>query len=127
MLNQQLYRAAVNWDDIPATQIRPGVRRKVYSTDEVTLAWHELDVGMTVNPHRHNDFDQLVLILQGRCDYYVDGVAHPLAPGGILLVPRGAEHHIEPTEGPCINLDIFAPPRPDFTPSAWLPTPLEPH
>lgn len=121
-MNEFLYHAAVNWDDIPAIDIRPGVRRKVYSTDQVMLAWHELDVGMSLNPHVHDDFDQLVLILAGRCDYYVDGVPHPMAAGSILLVPAGAEHHIDPTEAPCINLDVFTPPRQDFLPAAWRPS-----
>lgn len=119
--NPLLYGIAVNWDDIPATVIRPGVSRKVYSTDEVMLAWHELAVGMTLNPHRHDDFDQLVLILQGRCDYYVDGVPHAMSAGSMLLVPRGAEHYVEPTEGPCVNVDVFSPPRPDFRDAVWLP------
>ncbi|MEU1887448.1 cupin domain-containing protein [Micromonospora sp. WMMD987] len=121
MLNPQLYGISVNWDDIPATDVRPGVRRKVYATDEVLFAWHELSVGMDLNPHHHDDFDQLVLILGGRCNYYVDGVPHPMGPGSLLLVPRGAEHYIEPTEGPCINVDVFAPPRADFLPHAWRP------
>ncbi|MBO4208322.1 cupin domain-containing protein [Micromonospora echinofusca] len=121
MLNPLLHAVAVNWDEIPATVIRPGVRRKVYSTDEVMLAWHELSVGMTLNPHRHDDFDQLVLILAGRCDYYVDGVAHDMTAGSMLLVPRGAEHYVDPTEGPCVNVDVFTPPRADFLPHAWRP------
>ncbi|MEU7981455.1 cupin domain-containing protein [Micromonospora sp. NPDC049081] len=121
MLNPQLYGISVNWDDIPATEVRPGVRRKVYATDEVLFAWHELAVGMDLNPHHHDDFDQLVLILGGRCNYYVDGVPHPMGAGSLLLVPRGAEHYIEPTEGPCINVDVFAPPRADFLPHAWRP------
>jgi quercetin dioxygenase-like cupin family protein len=76
---------------------------------------------MDLNPHHHDDFDQLVLILGGRCKYYVDGVPHEMGPGSMLLVPRGAEHYIEPTEGPCINVDVFTPPRADFLPHAWRP------
>lgn len=121
MFNERLYGVAVNWDDIPAHDVRPGVRRKVYSTDQVMMAWHELAVGMALNPHRHEDFDQLVLIHQGRCRYYVNGVPHELRPGSMLLVPKGAEHYIEPTEGPCINVDVFAPPRADFRDAVWLP------
>jgi len=120
-MNELLYRTAVNWDDIPAIEVRPGVRRKVYSTDQVMLAWHELAVGMTLNPHSHEDFDQLVLILAGRCRYYVDGVPHEMSAGSMLLVPAGSPHYIEPTEGPCVNVDVFSPPRLDFLGSAWHP------
>ncbi|MDQ1572760.1 MAG: hypothetical protein QOH44_319, partial [Actinomycetota bacterium] len=35
-------------------------------------------------------------------------------PRDVMLVPRGAEHYIEVTSGPCINIDIFVPPRSDY-------------
>lgn len=117
----KLFGVVVNWDDIPSTQIRPGVRRKVYSTDQVMLAHHELEVGMDLNPHSHDDFDQLVYIAAGRCNYYVDGQPNDMTAGSFLLVPRGSEHYVEPTEGPCINIDIFSPPRADFADAlGWL-------
>ncbi|MFF5261933.1 cupin domain-containing protein [Actinomadura viridis] len=115
--NPKLYGRVIGWDDIPETRLRAGVRRKVYATDEVMIAHHRLAVGMDLNPHSHEDFDQLVLITEGRCNYYVDGVANPMGPGDMLLVPRGAEHYIEPLEEPCVNIDIFVPPRADFAPS----------
>jgi quercetin dioxygenase-like cupin family protein len=115
--NPVLYGRVINWDDIPEETVRPGVRRKVYATDEVMIAWHSLDVGMDVNPHSHADFDQLVYIAEGLCDYHVAGTPHRMGPGSLMLVPAGAEHHIVPIEGPCINLDVFVPPRADFASS----------
>lgn len=112
--NPSLFGKVVNWDDIPQTTVRPGVRRRIYATDEVMIAHHELDLGMNLNPHTHQDFDQLVYIASGRCDYYIDGTAHDMTAGSFLLVPRGAEHYVEPTEAPCVNIDLFAPPRPDL-------------
>jgi quercetin dioxygenase-like cupin family protein len=114
--NPHLFRTVVNWDDLPVTQVRPGVKRRVYATDELMVAHHELEVGMTVNPHTHEHFDQLVYIAQGRANYYVDGTPHDLAAGSFLLVPRGSEHYVEPTEAPCVNIDYFVPPRADLMP-----------
>lgn len=114
MLSQALAGVVVNWDDVPEDVIRPGVRRRVYSTDEVMLCWHSLSVGMDLRPHHHDDFDQLALVLQGEANYYIEGVAHRMGPGSMLLVPKGAEHYIEPLTEPCINLDVFAPPRADY-------------
>lgn len=120
-LNPALFGRVVNWDDIPQQQLRPGVRRRVYSTDQVMLAHHELDLGMDLNPHSHEDFDQLVYIASGRCNYFVEGVPHDLTAGSFLLVPRGAEHYVQPTEAPCVNIDIFTPPRADFAPGLdWV-------
>lgn len=113
-LNEALFGKVVSWDRIPQQEIRPGVRRRIFATDDVMIAHHELDVGMDLNPHSHEDFDQLVYIAEGRCFYYVDGVANDMTPGSFLLVPRGAEHYVEPTEGPCVNIDIFVPPRADL-------------
>ena len=69
---------------------------------------------MDLRPHSHADFDQLALILEGEADYYVDDVPHRMTAGSMLLVPAGAEHYIKPLTEPCINLDVFAPPREDY-------------
>lgn len=120
-LNPSLFGRVVNWDDLPQREIRPGVRRRIFATDEVLIAHHELEVGMTLNPHSHEDFDQLVFIASGRCRYHVAGTPHEMGPGSFLLVPRGAEHYVEPTEGPCVNIDYFVPPRADLLAQVELP------
>jgi quercetin dioxygenase-like cupin family protein len=121
MRNEKLYRQVVSWDQIPAEAVRPGVSRRGYSTDEVMLMWNTVEREMELKPHSHEDFDQLVCIFEGRCNYYVDGEPHEMGPGSMMLVPAGAEHYIEPLEGSCENLDIFVPPRADYEGSlSWV-------
>jgi quercetin dioxygenase-like cupin family protein len=121
MRNEKLYRRVVSWDDIPAEEVRRGVSRRGYASDEVMLMWNVVEQGMELKPHSHEDFDQLVCIFEGRCNYYVDGVPHEMGPGSMMLVPAGAEHYIEPIESPCANLDVFVPPRADYEDSlAWV-------
>ena len=121
MRNGKLYRRVVNWEEIPEEDVRRGVRRRGYATDEVMLMWNVVEEGMETKPHSHADFDQLVCIFEGRCNYYVEGVPHEMGPGSMMLVPAGAEHYIEPLESPCANLDVFVPPREDYAPSlAWI-------
>lgn len=121
MRNEKLYRRVVTWDDIPEEEVRRGVRRRGYATDEVMLMWNVVEDGMELKPHSHEDFDQLVCIFEGTCNYYVDGVPHEMGPGSMMLVPAGAEHYIEPISSPCANLDIFVPPRADYEQSlAWI-------
>ena len=121
MRNEKLYRQVVNWDEIPEEDVRRGVRRRGYATDEVMLMWNTVERGMELKPHSHDDFDQLVCIFEGRCNYYVEGRAHEMGPGSMMLVPAGAEHYIEPLDENCENLDIFVPPRADYEPSlAWI-------
>jgi quercetin dioxygenase-like cupin family protein len=114
MRNASLYGKVLRWDDIPEESLRPGVRRRSYATDQCMLVMNALDPDMQLNPHAHDDFDQLVYIVSGRCNYYVDGIAREMTPGTLMLVPAGAPHYVEPLDGPCLNLDIFVPPREDL-------------
>lgn len=114
MRNSNLYGKVLRWDDLPEEALRPGVRRKSYATDECMLVMNTLDPDMRLNPHVHDEFDQLVYILGGRCNYYIDGVAREMTPGSLMLVPAGSPHYVEPLDGPCLNLDIFVPPRKDL-------------
>jgi quercetin dioxygenase-like cupin family protein len=112
--NEGLFETVINWADLPATQVRPGVRRRIYCTDSIMICHHELEVGMSLNPHTHEDFDQLVFIAAGRANYYINGTPHDMHAGSFVLVPPGHEHYVEPTEGPCVNIDYFVPPRRDL-------------
>ncbi len=49
--------------------------------------------GHTPGPHAHK-YEQLVFILQGECDFYVDGQPHHLKPGSVMTVPGGIERYI---------------------------------
>lgn len=114
MLNEKLYGRVLQWDDLPLEDVRPGVRRRSYTTDQVQLVLNICDQGMALNPHVHDDFDQLACIVAGRALYYIDGVPHKMGPGSLLLVPAGSSHYIEPLEPGVVNLDVFAPPRADL-------------
>ena len=113
MDNNKLYGRVVNWDDIPSESPRPGVARKAYATEALMLVRNVLEEGLEVRPHEH-DFDQLVHIVEGRCDFFIGDVPHALGPGDLLLVPAHAEHYADVTEGPCVNIDFFLPPRADY-------------
>jgi quercetin dioxygenase-like cupin family protein len=114
MGSQELYRKVVRWEDLPREEVRQGVSRSGYVTDDVMLVMNYVDVGMALNPHTHDDFDQLAYLVTGKANYFVDGVPHLLTASSMLLVPAGSPHYIEPLEGPCLNLDIFTPPREDL-------------
>jgi quercetin dioxygenase-like cupin family protein len=105
---------AVNWEDIPDEEVRPGVRRRGFGTRDVMLVMNECQPGMQVRPHSH-DFDQIAMIVSGNAIYHVGEIANNVGPGAIMHIPAGVEHYIEPTgTEPVMNLDIFAPAREDY-------------
>lgn len=113
-----LYRRPLNWADLPEEEVRQGVRRRAYATDDVMLVMNWVSPGLELNPHKHDDFDQLAVVLNGRAHYYIDDVAYEMSPGSMLLVPAGAQHYIRPFDeerDEVANLDIFVPPRADIS------------
>jgi quercetin dioxygenase-like cupin family protein len=105
---------AVNWEQIPDEEVRPGVRRRAFGTREVLLVMNECMPGMDVRPHSH-EFDQIAMIVSGTAVYHVGEVANDVGPGSIMHIPAGVEHWIEPTGSePVMNLDVFAPAREDY-------------
>lgn len=105
---------AINFDDIPAEDVRPGVRRRAFGDDGCLLVLNECEPGMDLNPHVH-DFVQIAMILKGRAIYQVGDVRNEMGPGSIVLIPPGVEHHIDPIGDETVhNLDVFAPARADL-------------
>ncbi|MEO5724375.1 MAG: cupin domain-containing protein [Ilumatobacteraceae bacterium] len=106
---------AANWAEIPVEQVRPGVSRQGFGTDEMILVMNRIETEIEVKPHFHADFDQIATIVSGHAIYHVGDVAHEVGPGSLLLIPAGVTHFIEPRgDEPIHNLDIFAPAREDY-------------
>ena len=82
--------------------MREKVMMKCFQGESVTIQYAKLSPG------------QVAMILQGECDFFVEGVAYPMSAGSIMSIPPMAEHYVL-VKGPqdVINLDIFYPKRPD--------------
>ncbi len=103
--------AVLNWNDCEWTIAREKMRYVTYQAQNMTATLTEVTPGHTPGPHAH-PYEQLVMILQGECDFYVDGKPYHLTPGCVLTVPEGVDHYIVATgSGPVLNLDIFTPRR----------------
>jgi quercetin dioxygenase-like cupin family protein len=106
---------ATKWEDIPDEFVRDGVRRRGFGNNGALLVLNELTPGMKVFPHVHEDFDQIATIISGTAVYTVNGVAHEVGPGSLILIPAGQPHFIQPTgTEKVLNLDVFGPARKDL-------------
>jgi quercetin dioxygenase-like cupin family protein len=122
---------ATRWADLPIERVRPGVQRCAIGTPGVTAVMNYIDPHMQPAPHRHDDFDQIAIIVSGEATYHVGDAANRVGPGSVLLIPAGVEHWIEPRGTERVeNLDLFAPARADYAHLlAWMsngPEPTEP-
>ncbi|MEU1980891.1 AraC family ligand binding domain-containing protein [Nocardia sp. NPDC019395] len=112
--SEHVYGKVVNFYDLEQEDVRPGVVRSGYATDEVMLVMNVLKKDMQLRPHVHEDFDQLAVVTRGEANYYIGDVAHHMVEGSVLLVPAGSYHYIEPLSDEVHNLDLFCPPRGDY-------------
>lgn len=72
---------------------------------------------MTVPPggqmpvaHYHRDWDETVYGLDGTVTFTVDGVPHPVGPGGSLFIPRGVVHGFDNSScAPARCLSVLTP------------------
>ena len=114
-----------NWNDCVWTDVREKMRVLAYQGENLTATLTEVSAGHTPGPHRHI-YEQLVLILQGECDFFIDGTPYHLMPGCLVDIPANIEHYIVAKgEVPVLNLDVFAPRRPEREESRRAQTPRE--
>ncbi|MCI2001259.1 MAG: cupin domain-containing protein [Clostridia bacterium] len=104
----------INWDELDWQPIREKMRKKCFNPAGCTIQIAEIEKGHTPGPHKHI-YEQVAYILQGECDFYVDGYPYHMTPGTIMAVPPMSEHYIVATsDETVINLDIFTPVRPEY-------------
>jgi mannose-6-phosphate isomerase-like protein (cupin superfamily) len=110
-----------NWNELPMQPLRPGIERVVFAQgaqDLVCCTIGRVENGHEVKPHTH-PHDQIALVVEGVCDYIVDGVPYRLTPGSWVTVPGGVEHyiHVYDSPVPCMQMDIFCQPRKEYNES----------
>ena len=103
-----------NLDRLKERPVRDGVRRKVFSGEGATLAWHTLDPGHGANPHSH-PHEQIVYMVSGRVRFAVGDEETILGPGDMIVIPPGVVHWAETiSEEPAVDLAIFSPKRDEY-------------
>jgi quercetin dioxygenase-like cupin family protein len=110
-LGSTLYR----WEDLPKTEMKPGLHRRFISTDRLMVAHIYLDKGSTVPLHEHEN-EQVTYILEGVLRFWLgkdQAEVVDVHAGEVLHIPSGVPHKAEALEQ-TVDVDIFCPPRQDW-------------
>lgn len=100
------------WDDVPAQDLAPGIRRRYLTTDRMTIARFALSRGGVVPAHAH-DHEQVSYVVSGALRFRVAGEEFVVRAGEALQIPSQAEHSVEVVEDTEV-IDMFAPVRQDW-------------
>jgi len=100
-------------DDLPATEMLPGVLRRAVYLDDVMLTFFDFEPRAVVPEHRH-PHQQITLILSGAMEFDLDGEKRVLRAGdGVLIAPE-TPHGAVILDEPCRALDAWHPVREEY-------------
>jgi quercetin dioxygenase-like cupin family protein len=92
--------------DIAASLRQAGNDGPIWSanSEQLNVNLLRLPAGDGVAEHVNNEVDVVLVVFEGSGELTADGVAYPLRPGHVLVVPRGASRAMRCTAGPLVYL-----------------------
>ena len=98
--------------NIEEREIVPGYRAKFVHSENMTLAYWDVDPGAELPEHSH-PHQQIANVLEGKFELTVDGESRILEPGMVAVIPSGVPHSGKAITS-CKLLDAFYPSRDDY-------------
>jgi len=98
--------------DIEEREIVPGYRAKFVHSENMTLAYWDVDPGAELPEHSH-PHQQIANVLEGKFELTVDGESRILEPGMVAVIPSGVPHGGKAITS-CKLVDAFYPCRDDY-------------
>jgi quercetin dioxygenase-like cupin family protein len=98
--------------NIAQFEISKGFTARMIHTDNLTLAYVDVDEGADLQEHAHIH-EQVLNMLEGHFELTVNGVPHVLQAGDVFAIPSNVPHSGRGLTK-CRILDVFNPVREDF-------------
>lgn len=92
--------------------ISRGFHARMIHTDNMTIAYVDVEEGADLPEHAHVH-EQVLNLLEGRFELIVNGQPHLLEPGDVFAIPSNAPHSGK-AHTSCRIIDVFQPVREDF-------------
>jgi quercetin dioxygenase-like cupin family protein len=100
-------------DDLPATEMLPGVLRRAVYLDDVMLTFFDFEPEAII-PEHHHPHQQITFVISGTMKFDLDGETQVLQAGDGVLIPPDVPHSAVIGSGPCKALDAWHPVREDY-------------
>jgi len=101
-------------EEIEEEHVKPGIRRKIVTGNNIMLVVYNIDAGQGLPLHNHPN-EQMVYVIEGELEFQIGEKKSVLSAGGIAHVPSNVLHGGKVVSGkPVIEIDVFYPIREDF-------------
>lgn len=98
--------------DLPSFEITRGFSARMIHTDNMTIAFVDVEAGAELPEHAHVH-EQVTNLLEGEFELVLGGEIMHLKPGQVVVIPSNVPHSGRALAA-CRILDVFQPAREDF-------------
>lgn len=98
--------------EIVPKEIMPGYHGKLIHTQNMSLAFWEVEAGAKVPEHAHMN-EQVMQVLEGKFEFTLDGITETYEPGDLVIIPPHVPHSGLALT-PCKLMDVFSPTREEY-------------
>jgi len=100
-----------SWSDVPASQVRPGVKGKTIKGVKASISYFEMDPGTEAPLHEH-DNEQINYVLEGELEFTSGKDTVTLKAGQVVVFAPYESHQVRNTSASLArNLGVLSPPR----------------
>ena len=100
----------VNVDEVAAAEFLPGLGFRPVLGHNAMVNFVSYEPGTEAPRHVHEE-EQIVIVLEGELTFDMDGDVRVMRKGDVAVVPSWVPHGAWAADGPCLEVDVFAPPR----------------
>jgi quercetin dioxygenase-like cupin family protein len=100
----------VNVDAITPVEFLPGLGFRPVLGQRAMTNFVTFEPGAEAPRHVHEE-EQIVIVLEGEFTFDLDGDVRVMRKGDVAVVPAWVPHGAWTTDSPCLELDVFCPPR----------------
>tara|TARA_B100000686_G_C16291823_1_gene714024 strand:- start:149 stop:523 length:375 start_codon:yes stop_codon:yes gene_type:complete len=106
---------SINWEEIEIEKVNEGMRRRIVTGENMTVAKIYFDDGFEVPLHCHHN-EQITQVIKGQMQFVFGGddpEERLLNPGDVVVIPPHVPHKAT-CIGEVVEIDMWAPPREDW-------------
>jgi quercetin dioxygenase-like cupin family protein len=98
--------------EIVPKEIMPGYHGKLIHTQNMSLAFWEVEAGAKVPEHAHMN-EQVMHVLEGSFEFTLGGITKTYEPGELVIIPPNVPHSGLALTS-CKLMDVFSPTREEY-------------
>lgn len=100
----------VRVEEITPAEFVPGLGFQPVLGERAMVNFVSFEPGVEAPRHVHEE-EQIVIVLDGEFTFDLDGDVRVMRKGDVAVVPSWVPHGAWTTDSPCVEVDVFCPPR----------------